>query len=382
MDVYLDYNASTPVVDSVLEAMLPWFRCTYANPGSQHSMGRAARFAMKDAREMLADLLGSGPTELTFTAGATEANNLALLGLAPEVFTDRRRVVTFQSEHASVLEPLRSLAERGIEVDVLPVDQSGLIELPRLSEALGPDVALVSAMLVNNETGVIQPIAEIADLAHGCGALIHSDATQAVGRLPLNLAALGVDLATMSAHKTYGPKGIGALYSRRDVPLRPVAHGGGQERGIRSGTENLPGIVGFAAAAGFAIADLDEELSRVWGLRRRLLGDLLRIGGVEPVAGGIDADASLQSPWTLSVHFHGTDAEAVMVNAPNLALSAGSACSSGNPQPSHVLMAMLGDSEAASECLRISFGRPTTDSDIVAAAEALQNSVAYVRART
>lgn len=380
MDVYLDYNASTPVADSVLAAMMPWFQSSFANAGSQHSMGRAARAAVKDARDTLADLLGSGPTELIFTSGATEANNLALRGLAPELFRDRPRIVTFQSEHASVLEPLRGMADEGIKVDVLPVDRNGLIDLARLHEALGPDVALVSAMLVNNETGVIQPIAELAELAHGCGALLHSDATQAVGRLPLNLAALGVDLATMSGHKMYGPKGVGALYARRGVPLRPIAHGGGQERGLRSGTENVPGIVGFAAAAGFAIADLDAELRRVWGLRRRLLDDLLEIGGVEPVGGGIDADDSMQSPWTLNVHFHGADAEAVIVNAPNLALSAGSACSSGVPEPSHVLLAMLGDPAAASECVRISFGRPTTEGDIAAAAEALRHSVAYVRA--
>jgi cysteine desulfurase len=380
MDVYLDYNASTPVADSVLEAMMPWFQCSYANPGSQHSMGRAAHAAVKNARETLADLLGSGPSELTFTSGATEANNLALRGLVPELFRDRPRIVTFQSEHSSVLEPLRSMAEEGIKVDVLPVDRNGLIDLARLHEALGPDVALVSTMLVSNETGVIQPIAELADLAHGCGALLHSDATQAAGRLPLSLADLGVDLATMSAHKMYGPKGIGALYGRRGVPLRPIAHGGGQERRLRSGTENVPGIVGFAAAAGFAIADLDAELRRIWGLRRRLLGDLLEIGGVEPVAGGIDADDSVQSPWTLNVHFHGADAEAVIANAPKLALSTGSACSSGVPEPSHVLLAMLGDPAAASECVRISFGRPTTEGDIAAAAEALRSSVAYVRA--
>lgn len=382
MDVYLDYNASTPVAAPVLEAMMPWFKANYANPGSQHSMGRAARAAVRDARDTLADLLGSGPTELIFTSGATEANNLALRGLAPEIFRDRPRIVTFQSEHASVLEPLLRMADEGIKVDVLPVDRNGLIDLAPLHEVLGADVALVSAMLVNNETGVIQPIAELAELAHGCGALLHSDATQAVGRLPLNLAALGVDLATMSGHKMYGPKGVGALYARRGVPLRPIAHGGGQERGLRSGTENVPGIVGFAAAAGYAIANLDAEVRRVRALRRRLLDDLLEIGGVEPIAGGIDADDSVQSPWTLNVHFNGADAEAVIVNAPNLALSAGSACSSGVPEPSHVLLAMLGDPAAAAECVRISFGRPTTESDIAAAAETLRHSVAYVRART
>lgn len=383
MSVYLDYNASTPVAPCALDAMLPWFGTSFANPGSQHAMGRAARTAVRDGRETLADLVGVGPAELVFTSGATEANNLALRGLDPALLRDRPRIITFETEHPSVLEPLRSAVDHGAKVDILQVEPSGLIDLARLEESLGPDVAMVSAMLINNETGVIQPIKRIAELAHNCGALLHSDATQAVGRLPLDLADLGVDMATMSAHKVYGPKGSGALYVRRGVPLIALTHGGGQERGLKSGTENVPAIVGFAAAAQWAIPDLAEETDRVAGLRSQLLRDLLgHLDGVEPITPATNTPALAQSPWTLSVRFRGADAEAVIVNAPDLAVSAGSACSGGTPEPSHVLMSMLGDSAAASECVRISFGRPTTEAEIKFAAEMLRNSVTHVRALT
>lgn len=383
MDVYLDYNASTPVAAPVIEAMLPWFRSSYANPGSQHGMGRAASAAIRVARRILADLVGVGPGELVFTSGATEANNLALRGLDPVLLRDRPRIITFETEHPSVLEPLRSAADHGAKVDILPVEPSGLIDLVRLEASLGPDVAMVSAMLINNETGIIQPIKRIADLAQNCGALLHSDATQALGRLPLDLADLEVDMATMSAHKVYGPKGSGALYVRRGVPLVAVTHGGGQERGLRSGTENVPAIVGFAAAAQWAISDLSDETARVADLRSQLLGDLLgHLDGVELITPATDSAVSAQSPWTLNVRFRGADAEAVIANAPGLGVSAGSACSSGTPEPSHVLMAMLDDPVAASECVRISFGRPTTEAEIQSAAEMLRDSVTHVRTLT
>jgi cysteine desulfurase len=383
MDVYLDYNASTPVAEPVLGAMLPWFRYSYANPGSQHGMGLAASAAIRDARQTLADLVGVGPSELFFTSGATEANNLALRGLEPALLRHRPRIITFETEHPSVLEPLRNAADHGAKVDILPVESSGLIDLARLDASLGPDVAMVSAMVINNETGVIQPIKHIADLAHESGALLHSDATQAVGRLPLDLADLDVDMATMSSHKVYGPKGSGALYVRRGVPLLAITHGGGQERGLRSGTENVPAIVGFAAAAQWAISDLPEETDRIADLRSQLLGELRdHLIDVEPITPTEDTTPSSQSPWTLSVRFRGADAEAVIASAPDLAVSAGSACQSGTPEPSHVLMAMLRDATAASECVRISFGRPTTEAEIQSAAEMLRDSVTHVRTLT
>jgi cysteine desulfurase len=383
MHVYLDYNASTPVAPPVVEAMMPWFRSSYANPSSQHGMGRAASAAIRDARETLAGLVGVGPAELFFTSGATEANNMALRGLDPVLLRDRSRIITFETEHPSVLGPLRNAAGQGAKVDILPVETTGLIDLARVEASLGPDVAMVSAMVINNETGVIQPIRRIADLAHSCGALLHSDATQAVGRLPLNLADLGVDMATLSAHKTYGPKGSGALYVRRGTPLLAITHGGGQERGLRSGTENVPAIVGFAAASQWATSGLAEETDRVANLRSELLGELLgHLEGVEPITPASDTAPGAQSPWTLTVRFRGADAEAVIANAPDLAVSAGSACSSGTPEPSHVLMAMLGDAVAASECVRISFGRPTTEAEVHSAAEMLHKSVAQVRTLT
>lgn len=382
MTVYLDYNASTPVAPCVVDAMTPWFGVSFANPGSQHAMGQAARAAVRDARERLADLVGVGPAELIFTSGATEANNVALRGIDPAVARERPRIITFETEHPSVLEPLRSAADQGTEVDILPVEPTGLIDLGRLEASLGPDVGMVSAMLINNETGVTQPIERIADLAHSFGALLHSDVTQAVGKLPLNLAGLGVDLATMSAHKVYGPKGSGALYVRRGVPLVALTQGGGQERGLRSGTENVPAIIGFAAAAQWAITDLGEEAARIEDLRNQMISGLTgHLDGVYPITLG-DAASSHQSPWTISVRFRGADAEAVIANAPGLAVSAGSACSSGTPEPSHVLTAMLGDSDAASECVRISFGRPTIKPDIESAVQMLSDAVTHVRTLT
>ena len=383
MHIYLDYNASTPVAASAIEAMLPWFLSAYANPSSQHAMGRAASSAIQDARRTLADLVGVGASELFFTSGATEANNLAVSGLDPHVLRDRPRIVSFETEHPSVLAPLRHASDSGAKVDILPVRPDGLIDLEEFEASLGPDVAMVSAMLLNNETGVIQPIKQIADLAHDCGALVHSDATQALGRLPINFAELGVDLATISAHKVSGPKGCGALFVRRGVSLSALSHGGGQERGLRPGTENVPAILGFAAAAQWACSDLAEETARIAGLRSALLdGIRTELHGVDPIGPASDLAASSQSPWTLNVRFQGADAEAVIANLPELAVSAGSACSAGTPEPSHVLTAMLRDAGAASECLRISLGRPTTQTEVQVAIEMLRDAVTYVRSVT
>jgi cysteine desulfurase len=381
MYVYLDYNASTPVADEVLAAMTPWFGANWANPGSQHAMGRAANDAVERARRKVAELVNCRPSEIIFTSGATEANNLAFKGVPWEVCGMRSRILTVATEHHAVLEPLNDMSKLDFKIDVLPVTRTGELDFGVLRDALGDDVALVSVMLVNNETGVIQRIAEIAELAHSVGALVHTDATQAVGRIPVDVAKLGVDLAAMSAHKMYGPKGIGALYVRRGGSLHPAVHGGGQERGLRSGTENVPAIVGFGEAARIAQSTMSADRARFDDLRAVLLAALWVAGDVELVIPeSISSDSARCAPWTVSVRFRGADAEAVLANCPNVAISTGSACTSGVPGPSHVLLAVLGDYVAASECLRLSMGRFTTEGEVLAAAAEIVAAVRRVRA--
>ncbi len=375
--IYLDYNATTPVEPAVLEAMLPWFSDQFWNAASSHAGGRAAGEAVGAAREQVAALIGARPSEIVWTSGATEANNLALKGAVEAAGPNRRGVVTVATEHKAVLDPAHWLAEAGVPVKVLPVSNDGSVPIEQLHEALAVgDVALVSVMAANNETGVIADLQEISAVAHEHGALVHSDATQAVGRIPFDVNELGVDLASMSAHKMYGPKGVGALFVSRRAEIAPIIHGGGHERGMRSGTLNLPGIVGFGAAAELATKLLTREAAR----QRQLVDHLLELltgttEGVEPVI----PEAAARLPGTINIRAVGADAEAVMANAPALAISSGSACTALVPAPSHVLRAMGLADEAALECLRISVGRPTTEQDVGMAAQLLSSAIARVR---
>lgn len=371
--IYLDYNATTPVDPDVLDAMLPWLRGFFGNPASQHGYGRTAAHAVETARQQVASLLGCSGSEVIFTSGATEANNLALKGAVESAPPGRNRVLVAVTEHKSVLDSGAWLRGKGTTVDPVPVGRDGVVDLDALTTMVGPDVAVVSVMLANNETGVINPIAEVAALARGAGALTHTDATQAVGRLAVDVRALDVDLASVSSHKLYGPPGVGGLYVRRRTPLAPLLHGGGHERGLRSGTLNVPGIIGFGAAATTAGHRLGSDASRFRALVALLRSQLLaHFPGVQPVA--IDQDTEAEPPTipnTLNVRFPGVDAEALIANTPSVAVSTGSACSSLVPSPSHVLLAMLGDTEAASECIRFSVGRPTTEDDVTTAASDL-----------
>jgi cysteine desulfurase len=366
--IYLDYNATTPCDPRVIEKMLPYFGQVYANPANSYNpFGRAAARAIDQAREQVASLIGAQPGELFFTSGATESNNLAILGLARRaVGGKRRRIVTSAVEHKAVLLPCKQLQAGGFELVVLPVDRNGRVLVEAAREAITDDTLLVSIQAANNEVGTLQPIQELAALAHERGALFHCDAAQAVGKVPVNVDELGVDLLSASAHKLYGPKGIGALYTRDAAAnrlLEPLYYGGGQERGLRSGTSNVPAIVGFGEACAIAGAELGGEAERIEGLRDLLEQELAR--AIPTVI--IHAQQALRLPNTSSVALPGIDGDALLLNLPDVMMGLGSACNSGSIEPSHVLEAMGVGRELAHSTVRISLGRFTTQEDVTQA---------------
>jgi len=377
-EIYLDHNATTPLDERVLAAMAPFLRIAFGNAASvQHATGRAAADAVEQARAEVADLLDASPREVVFTSGATEANNLAIKGLALAA-TDRRHLVSCVTEHPAVLEPLAWLGRRGFEVDLVGVDADGVVELAMLERVLRPDTLLVSVMAANNETGTLAPLAEIGRLAHQVGAVFHTDATQLLGQLPLDLDAAQVDLLSLSAHKFYGPKGVGALYVRRrlPVPIEPLLHGGGHERGLRSGTSNVAGCVGLGAAARLAAEKGHAAAGRLSRLRDELHNRLAAaLDGVR-----LNGHASHRLPSTVNLCFAGADADAVMANMPGVAVSSGSACSSATPAPSHVLRAMGCSAEDATASIRFGVGRRTTLADIERAVPQVVAAVSRVRA--
>lgn len=367
--IYLDYNATTPVDPRVLEAMLPYFSQVYGNPANGlHRQGRLAAQAVDVAREQVAQLLGARPHEVFFTAGATESNNLAIIGLAQAAAKGaRRRIVMTAIEHKAVLTPCQRLTREGWEVVVLPVDRHGVVDLAAAESAITTETLLVSIHAANNEIGTIQPVAQVAAMAHDRGALVHSDAAQALGKIPVDVGALGVDLLSASAHKLYGPKGIGLLFvhgGTRRIPLEPLSLGGGQEAGLRSGTSNVPGIVGCGAACEVAGSDLAEESRRIRTLRDDLERDL---GGRVPGL-SINGSGAARLPNTSSLVFPGVEADALLLNLPALMLGTGSACTSGAIEPSHVLQAMGLSRGAAYATVRASLGRFTREDDIHRAA--------------
>lgn len=375
LPVYLDYNATTPLDRHVFEEMVPWMTDRFWNAASAHPLGRLASEAVERGREQVADLVGCRPGEVVFTSGATESDNHAVKGVASADLRGRRRVLVGATEHKAVLDAAESLRVQGFEVQHIPVGGDGQIDLDAYRELLDSDVALVSVMLANNETGVIAPVERLAEWAHEVGAIFHSDITQAAGRIPIDLASWGIDLASLSAHKLYGPKGVGALIVSKSVPLEPVIHGGGHERGHRSGTLNVPGIVGFGAAAVIAGKQMEEDHVRQAALIERIVDGLRgRLSGVE-----WRCESVVRLPNTANLRFVEADAEAVMANAPGVAVSSGSACTSMNPSPSHVLTAMGMTKQAALESIRISVGRPTSVDEIDSAVEQLASAVERVR---
>ncbi len=377
--IYLDYHATTPCDPRVVEQMLPFFGHTFGNASSTlHAAGREALSAVEAARAHVADLLGAQPGEIVFTSGATESNNLAILGLARGMAGIaelrgghvRRRIVTTSIEHKAVLEPCHQLEKEGFELVLLPVGADGRVEMIAVKSAITDDTLLVSVQAANNEIGTIQPLAEIAALAHDKGALVHSDAAQAVGKIPVNVDACDVDLLSLSAHKIYGPKGVGALYIRGgaySLPMQPLVFGGGQERDLRPGTLNVPGIVGLGAACALYMDSLPTEAARVSELRDRLEGVLMNALTAARRNGAVHA----RLPGNSSLTFPGLDAEALIANTPQVALSTGSACTSGAPEPSYVLLAIGLSREDAYSTVRIGVGRFTTDDEVAHATDAI-----------
>lgn len=375
--IYLDHHATTPVDARVLEAMLPFFSEQFGNAASrQHAFGWAASDAVERARKQVAALIGAGSKDVIFTSGATEANNLAIKGAA-KARPDRDHLVTVATEHKAVLDPMARLAHEGWRVTVLPVVRNGLLDLGELAAVITERTALVSVMAANNEIGVLQPIREAAALAHAKGAWFHTDAVQAVGKVPFDVEALDVDFASITAHKVYGPKGVGALYVRRKgrtVAAIAEIDGGGHERGLRSGTLNVPGIVGFGRAAAIARAEIADEAARTMALRERLRGALAANTEGMTVNGALDA----RLPGNLNVSFDGVDGEALLVSLDDIAVSSGAACTAA--EPSHVLVALGLSKDRALASLRFGIGRGTTAEDVDYAAAKVADVVTRLRA--
>lgn len=380
-EVYLDYNGSAPLDPRVAEIMIPALTTGVGNASSTHQFGRRQAAAVDEAREHVAALVGGRPSNVVFTAGATEANNLALRGVVEDAPADRPRVLVSAVEHASVRKTARWLNEQGLaKLDVIPVTRGGFVDLDAMEALIRSDVLLVSVMAANSETGVLNPVEEISKRAHAVGALFHCDATQIAGRLPFDVDRVGADLVSVSGHKICGPGGIGALIGTRQGlrQLRPVIHGGGHERGKRSGSLNVAGAVGFGAAARIATEERETESRRVAKLRDRLTSELkLRLSHVHDIG-----DVTRRLPNTANVRFERADAEAVVTHMDPVAVSTGSACSSGSIEPSQVLLAMGQPRDSAFESVRFSLGRFTTEEDIDLAVERTVTAVEYVRAMT
>lgn len=374
--VYLDYHATTPVDPRVLEAMLPYFTEVFGNPASaSHQWGWKAQEAVEESRRRVAAIIGATAREVIFTSGATESNNYAIKGVAASAPPGRRHVVCSAIEHKSVLEVCKGLEKTGWTCTVVPVQRDGRVDLEALAGVVTDQTALVSVMAANNEVGVLQPMAAIAAIAHAHGALVHTDAAQAVGKVPLDVQAAGIDLLSLTGHKMYGPKGCGALYVRRRTELAPLIVGGGQERGMRSGTLNVPGIVGLGYACLIDKREMAEESQRLASLRNRLLDGLReRVGGVS-VSGSMEH----RLPHNLHVGFEGVDGSSLMIGISDIAVSSGSACSSASATPSHVLLALFGPDCVPSATIRFGLGRFTTEADIDYAVEKFSAVVKRLR---
>ncbi len=376
--IYLDYNATTPIASEVFDAMLRWLRVEFGNPSSTHPFGRRAAQAVAMARLQVAELLGAQAQEIVFTGCATEANNLALLGTARAFGARKRHMVVSAVEHPAVMAPAFHLRDQGWALTVLPVDEFGRISPHQLAEALRPDTALVSVMHANNEVGTLQPIREIARMTRERGILLHTDAAQSAGKLPLNVDELGVDLLTLAGHKLYAPKGVGVLYVRAGTPIRSVLHGAEQEHGLRPGTENVAAIVGLGAAAALARASLPDAPQHLRALRDQLHEQLttavpdLRLNG----------HPEHRLPNTLHVSFPGVSGRALLAEAADVvAASVGSACHSEHDAVSGVLAAMGADAARAAGAVRLSVGRMTTPEEVKRAGTALTAAWQRLRSR-
>jgi cysteine desulfurase len=382
MRVYLDYNATTPVDPAVLAAMLPYFSDNFGNAGSVHSAGQRARAAVDAARESVAALIGAKSSEIVFTSGGTEADNLAIFGAVAASRKSRKHVITTAIDHHAVLHSCEELARHGVDVTFVPVGHSpesqGIVDPDEIRRALRPETVLITVMHANNELGTIQPIEEIGRIAAEAGVCFHCDAVQSAGKVPLDVKRLGVDLLSISAHKFCGPKGVGALFVRSGTPLVSRAWGGHAERDRRPGTENVPGIVGIGKAAELARVKLPEDTARIRALRDRLETELLeRIPSVH-----VNGDRTHRVPNTSNLTFSGAGGEALLIalDLQGVACSTGAACSSGSTEPSHVLTASGLSREDARSSLRFSLGRPTTTKEVDYAIAVVPAVVERIRA--
>ncbi len=380
--IYLDRHATTPVDPRVLAAMLPYFTEHFGNPSSTtHQYGWAAEAAVSQARSSIAAAIGATPDEIIFTSGATEANNLALKGVAEAYFTKGQHIVTLQTEHNAVLDPCQYLESLGFTVTYLPVQSDGLVDLELLRNAIRTDTILVSIMAANNEIGTLQPLAEIGKLCKEREVLFHTDAAQAIGTIPLDVNLLNIDLMSLTAHKIYGPKGIGALYVRRRNPrvkLSPQLHGGSHERGMRSGTLYPPQIVGFATAIEIALAERETESARLIALRDRLWEQISEVDGIY-----LNGHPTQRLPGNLNISIDGVNGNALILGLqPTVALSSGAACSTAKIAPSHVLTALGRSESLAYAALRFGIGRTNTVAEIDRVATAVISTITSLRKLT
>ncbi|NJN26648.1 MAG: cysteine desulfurase [Cyclobacteriaceae bacterium] len=383
--VYLDNNATTPIDKRVLEAMMPFLTDNFANANSTHEFGLKAYEAVKTARKQVSELIGVEPGEIVFTSGSTEGINLAIKGVAENYQSKGKHIVTLTTEHSAVLDTCQYLETKGFEVTYLSVKPDGMIDLDELKTVLRDDTILVSVMLANNETGVIQPIKVIAELSHEVGALFMTDATQAVGKMAVNVDMLGIDLLCLSGHKLYAPKGVGALYVRQRmnrVKIPALLHGGGHEKGLRSGTLNVPGIVALGAACSIAQKEMTKNAESIGALRDYLETELLKIEGTS-----VNGNTSSRLFNTSNILFHGADSDAIIMGLSNpendlplIAVSNGSACTSTSIEPSHVLTAMGLDETSAFSSIRFSVGKFNTKKEIDIVIDAVKNVISGLRA--
>ena len=369
LPIYLDYNATTPVDPKVVDAMVPYFTESYGNAASRnHSFGWQVEKVVDDARELIGKLIGAGGKEIVFTSGATESNNLAILGVAEFYKKKGKNIISSPIEHKAVIDPCHALEQNGYEITFLDVDKHGCIDLKQLEESIRQDTILVSLMAGNNEIGTLNPISEIGQITRNKEVLFHTDATQSVGKIPIDVEEMNIDLLSMTAHKFYGPKGMGALYVRRKKPrvrLSPIMFGGGHERGMRSGTLNVPGIVGFAKALELSVEEMASESERLTGLRQRLLDRL----NSELDYIFLNGHPTERLPNNLNLSFGYVEGESLMMGVNELAVSSGSACTSASLEPSYVLRALGVGDDLAHSSIRFGMGRFTTVEEIDYTAE-------------
>jgi len=376
--IYLDHSATTPVDPQVAELMMTYFLEYYGNPSSVHFFGRQVKKALEEARTQVASFINADTAEITFTSGGTEADNLAIQGAAKARAGKGKHLITSAIEHHAVLDTFKYLAKNGYELTILPVDEEGIVSVEELQKAIRPDTILISIMHANNEVGSIQPVEEIGRIAREKGILFHVDAVQSLGKIPIDVKKMNIDLLTVSSHKIYGPKGVGALYVRKGVKISPLVHGGSQERKLRSGTENAPGIIGFGKACELAAQRMEEENKELVRLRDKLLnGILARIDKVK--VNGPFGEKRLPNNVNVSINYIEGESLLLSLDMLGIAASSGSACTSGSLDPSHVLLAMGLSHEVAHGSLRLSLGRQNTDEDIDYVLQELPKIVARLR---